>query len=219
VEGPPRPPLRVVGVAADTRDVSLADEPPLAMYLPFTQRPERGLILVVRGRGGRAVPPATVRGLVAAVDPGVTVLGTRTLDDRLRGEVRPQRTASAWIGVFGAIALLLAAIGLYGIVAQSVLQRTRELAVRSALGASPRSILAAVLGDGMRLAAIGGVAGGLGSLAALRVLRSVFTGVQSADLRPAAAAVAILALAMLAATYLPARRASRLNPVDALRSD
>jgi ABC-type antimicrobial peptide transport system permease subunit len=137
----------------------------------------------------------------------------------LRGEVRPQRTASAWIGVFGAIALLLAAIGLYGIVAQSVLQRSRELAVRSALGASPRGILVAVLGDGMRLAAIGGVVGGLGSLAALRVLRSVFTGVQSDDLRPAAAAVAILALAMLAATYLPARRASRLNPVDALRSD
>jgi predicted permease len=219
VEGPPRPPLRVIGVAADTRDVSLADEPPLAMYIPFTQRPERGLILVVRGRGDRPVSSATVGRLVAAVDPGVTVLGTRTLDDRLRGEVRPQRTASAWIGVFGAIALLLAAIGLYGIVAQSVLQRSRELAVRSALGASPRGILMAVLGDGMRLAAIGGVVGGLGSLAALRVLRSVFTGVQSDDLRPAAAAVAILALVMLAATYLPARRASRLNPVDALRSD
>jgi ABC-type antimicrobial peptide transport system permease subunit len=157
--------------------------------------------------------------LVEAVEPSVTVRGSRTLDDRLKGEVRPQRTASAWIAVFGAIAVLLAAIGLYGIIAQSVLQRTRELAVRSALGASPLGILASVLSDGMRLAAIGGVAGGLGSLAALQVLRSVFTGVQGADLRPTALAVAILAFAMLAATWLPARRASRLNPVDALRCD
>jgi predicted permease len=219
IEGPPRPPLRVVGIAADTRDMSLADEPPLAMYLPFTQRPERGLILVLRGRGGQAVSPATVGRLVEAVEPSVTVRGSRTLDDRLKGEVRPQRTASAWIAVFGAIAVLLAAIGLYGIIAQSVLQRTRELAVRSALGASPLGILASVLSDGMRLAAIGGVAGGLGSLAALQVLRSVFTGVQGADLRPTALAVAILAFAMLAATWLPARRASRLNPVDALRCD
>ena len=137
----------------------------------------------------------------------------------IRGEVRPQRTASAWIGAFGAIALLLASIGLYGVVAQSVLQRTRELAVRSALGATPWDILSSVLGEGMRLAAIGAVVGVAGSVAALRVLRSLFTGVQVGDIRPAVVAVALLAIAMLAASYLPASRASRLNPVDALRSD
>jgi predicted permease len=219
VKGPARAPLRVVGVAADTRDVRLAGDAPLAMYVPFEQHPGRNLILMLRGRGGSAVAPATLRRIVAAVDPNVTVLGGRTLLDRLQGEVRPQRTASAWIGAFGAIALLLASIGLYGIVAQSVLQRTRELAVRSALGATPRGILAVVLGDGMRLAAIGGLAGALGSVAALRVLRSLFTGVQTADIQPAVVAVAVLAIAMLVATYLPARRASKLNPVDALRCD
>jgi predicted permease len=218
VKGPARAPLRVVGVAEDTREVSLAGDPPLAMYVPFEQHPGTNLLLVLRGRSS-AVTPASLRRIVAAVNPDVTVLGGRTLLDRLEDEVRPQRTASAWIGVFGAIALLLSAIGLYGIVAQSVLQRTRELAVRSALGATPGGILVTVLGDGMRLAAIGGVVGLAGSVGAQRVLRSLFSGIEAGDIRPATLAAALIALAMLAATYVPARRASKLNPVDALRSD
>ncbi|HEX6632145.1 MAG TPA: FtsX-like permease family protein, partial [Gemmatimonadaceae bacterium] len=211
-------PLRVVGVAADTRDVSLTSVPP-TMYVPFLQHPGSNLMLVVRSRGSAPVSARALRRIVADVDPGVAVLGGRTLLDRLRAELRPQRTASAWVGVFGAVALLLAAVGLYGVVAQRVLQRTRELAVRAALGASPGGILRAVLGDGLRLAAWGTVLGGLGIAAAFRVLRSLFTGVAAADLRAAVVAVAALGLAMLAATYLPARRAARLNPVDALRSD
>lgn len=219
VDGPPRAPVRVVGVVADTRDVSLGGESPLAMYVPYAQHPGDWGLLVLRGREGVAVSEATLRRIVAAVDPNATVLGGRTLDDRLRAEVRPQRTASAWIAVFGGIALLLAAMGLYGVVAQGVLQRTRELAVRSALGATPFGILATVLGDGMRLAAIGGVVGMVGAVAALRVLRSQFTGVESVDLLPASGAAVVLAMAMLVATWLPARRAARFNPVDALRSD
>ncbi|MDQ3696480.1 MAG: ABC transporter permease, partial [Gemmatimonadota bacterium] len=219
VEGPPRLPFRVVGVAADTPDLSLAGEPPFAMYMPFAQQAGSNLVLVLRARGSTPIPPSTLVRLVAAVNPSVAVLSGKTLAEELRSQLRPLQTASAWIGVFGAIALLLASIGLYGVVAQGVLQRTRELAVRSALGASPRGVLAIVLGDGMRLAAIGGVAGGLGVMAALRVLQSLFAGVQVADIRPAAVAVTVLAIAMLVATYLPARRASTLNPVDALRCD
>lgn len=218
-KGPARPPLRVVGVAEDTRDPSLAGDSPLAMYLSLAQQPSPWLEFLVRGRGGSVVPEAAIRRLVASVDPRVTVYGSRTLRDRLEGEVRPQRTASAWVGVFAAIALLLASIGLYGVVAQGVVQRTRELAVRSALGATPGGILATVLGDGMRVAAIGVIVGGLGSLAAVRVLRSLFGGVAANDPRPTAVAVAVLALAMVSAAYLPARRAARLNPADALRSD
>jgi predicted permease len=219
VEGPPRLPVRVVGVVADTRDVSLGRESPLAMYVPYAQHPGDWGLLVLRGRGGVAVSEATVRRIVAAVDPNATVLGGRTLDDRLRDEVRPQRTASAWIAVFGGTALLLACIGLYGVVAQGVVQRTRELAVRSALGATPRGILGTVLGDGMRLAALGGAAGAIGAVAAMRVLRSMFPGVESVDLLLASGSVGVLAAAMLVATYLPARRAARLSPADALRCD
>lgn len=219
VAGPSRPPLRVVGVAADTRDIALSADPPLSMYLPFAQHPVSNLILAVRARGGSLVAPGTLRRFVADVDPGVTVLGGKTLFDQLQNEMRPQRTASAWISVFGAIALLLASVGLYGVVAQGVLQRARELAVRSALGASPSGILATVLRDGMRVAALGGVAGGLGAIVAFRVLQSLFPGVQAVDGRPAGSAAVVLAIAMLAATYLPARRAARLNPADALRCD
>jgi putative ABC transport system permease protein len=187
------------------------------MYVPFAQHLQPNYTLIVRSRGNATVTTSTLRALVAAVNPTVAMLGGETLHERLQNEMRPQRTASAWIGVFGAIALLLACVGLYGVVAQDVLQRTRELALRSALGASPGGILATVLGDGMRLAALGGVAGALGALAAFRVLSSLFTGVQVGDMRAAAAAIALLAIALLTASYLPARRAAHLDPMAALR--
>lgn len=213
-----RPPLRVVGVAADTRDLSLTGSP-LAMYVPFRQRPHSSLVLAVRAHGDSPVPPSTLRRIVADIDPRVAMLGGQTLHEQLRNETRPQRTASAWIGVFGALALLLASLGLYGVVAQGVLQRRRELAVRAAVGASPGRILATVLGDGMRLVAVGAVAGGLGSIAAFRILRSIFSGVQTVDMRSAVAAAAVLVITMLATAYLPARRAATLDPSDALRCD
>ena len=166
-----------------------------------------------------AAVPAELRRVVAAADSRVSVLGGTTLFERLRGATRPQRTASAWIGVFGAIALLLASIGLYGIVAQGVLQRTRELAVRSALGATPRAIFAMILGDGARLATLGGAVGILGAVAAFRVLRTLFTGVDTVNSTSALIGLTALTLAVLGATFFPARRASRLNPADALRSD
>jgi ABC-type lipoprotein release transport system permease subunit len=189
------------------------------MYLPYTQDPGLNPLLLLRGRGDTPVPETAARRIVETADPSLSVLGTRTLSDRLRDEVQPQRMASAWIGVFGAIALLLACIGLYGVVAQDVLQRTRELAVRSALGATARRIMITVLGDGLKLAAIGAMVGGLGVVAVQRLLRSLFTGVDPADLTSALAAAAVLATAMFAASWLPARHASRSDPLETLRQD
>jgi putative ABC transport system permease protein len=218
VGGPPRPPLLVVGVVADTRDVTLSSARPLTMYLHYAQRPGSRPQLVVRGRAGTAVSPAALRRLVASVDPSVGTVGGRTLLDRLEEELHPQRTASAWIAGFGVIALVLAAIGLYGVVSQSVLQRTRELAIRSALGATPRGLFATVLRDGMRPAFTGAVIGVLGVAGSLPLLRSLLNA-HTSDVRLGAVAIVVLALALLAATCLPARRASRLDPADALRSD
>jgi putative ABC transport system permease protein len=189
------------------------------MYLSLEQRPSARLNLLVRGRNGRPVPVSSIRSLVGSIDPRVTVLGGQTLRDRLESHVRPQRTASAWVGVFAALALFLAAIGLYGVVSQSVLQRMRELAVRSALGASPRQILRTVVGGGMHLTAMGVVVGVAGSMVGVRLLQSLFGGVEAGDIRPTIAAAAVLVGAMLVAVYLPARRASALDPVHALRSD
>jgi ABC-type antimicrobial peptide transport system permease subunit len=149
----------------------------------------------------------------------VETRGVRTLEAEIRGMVRPQRTATAWIGVFGVIGLLLAAVGLYGVVAQGVIQRTREIAVRGALGATPANILRWILGDGLRVCALGLVAGAVAVLGAQRVLRSMLEGVGAIDPLAAALGLSVLALALLAATYLPARRAARLSPVEALRSD
>lgn len=219
ITGPARPPLRVIGVAEDTREASLSEPPPLAMYLSIEQRPAARLNLLVRGRNGTPVPASSIRQLVASIDPRVTVLGGQTLRDRLQSHVRPQRTASAWVGVFAVLALLLAAIGLYGVVMQGVLQRTRELAVRSALGATPRRILAMVLASGAQLTMSGAALGAAGSVIGVRLLQSLFGGVEAGDVRPMVAAAAVLGAAMMVAAYLPARRASRLDPVDALRSD
>jgi predicted permease len=222
VRGAPRPPLRVVGVAADTRHASLIEDPPPLMYVPFTQHPEIGgryVFLVVRGRQGSPVSPERWRRILSSIDPRFAVEHPETMRDHLETELGPERTASWWIGVFGVVALLLASIGLYGVVSQSVLQRVRELAVRTALGATPRALLALVLGEGMRLALTGSVLGALGATAALRVLRSQFPAVRTLDVEAAVVAAGVLALAMFAATYLPARRASRLAPAEVLRSD
>jgi predicted permease len=218
VEGPPRPPLQVVGVVADTRDVTLSGNRPLTMYLHYEQRPGSRPTLIVRGRASTPVSLDVLRRLVASVDLSVGVLGGRTLLDRLQVELRPQRTASAWIAAFGAIALLLAAIGLYGVVSQSVLQRTRELAIRSALGATPRGLFTTVLRDGMRPVLTGAVLGVFGVAGSLPLLRSLLSAHLS-DVRFGTIAIVVLAPALLAATCLPARRASKLDPAEALRSD
>jgi predicted permease len=219
VEGPGRPALRVVGVAEDTRDASLSDEPPLAMYLPFTQQPSSWFDLLIRSRTGAPMAASTIANLIASVDPHIAVRSGRTLRERLWDEVAPQRRASAWIGVFAAIALLLSAIGLYGVVEQNVLQRTRELAVRCALGATPGGILTFVLGAGARLLVVGVLLGGATSVAGVHALRRIFPSVDVSDPLPLLGAAVVLTIVLLAATFVPARRASRLNPAEVLRTD
>ncbi len=220
-KGPERPAMRVVGVAADTRHAALTEDPPYVTYVPLAQHFVSYAALVVRpragggGAGGGAVPGEVMQRTIGGVNPS---RGTR-LADMASGQLDPQRRASTWIGVFGGIALVLAAIGLYGVVAQGVQQRTRELAVRSALGASPMGILGLVFKDGLGLAAIGAAAGLALGAAAMRVAQSQLSGVALFDAKAALAAAGVLMLAMLAAVYVPAQRAARLSAADVLRSD
>ena len=191
----------------------------MTMYLPYEQAEPRGLFLIVRGRAGVTVSKTDLEAMAAAVDAEAEVRSVRTLEAEIRRMVSPQRIATAWIGVFGVIGLLLAAVGLYGVVAQGVIQRTREIAVRGALGATPGNILRWILGDGLRVCALGMLAGVAAVFGAFRLLQSMLEGVGAIDPFVAASGLAALALALVAASYLPARRAARLSSVEALRSD
>ena len=218
--GAPRPPLLVVGEAADTKHASLADaQPPLVMYLPYVQEPMTKLFFLVRSRSGAPMSAAWMRRIVAGVAPTVTVENPRPLANVIALTVQPDRLASVWIGVFGGIALLLAAVGLYGVVAQGVLQRRRELAVRGALGATPRAIAALVIGEGLQLGGAGIAAGVFLSFAATGALRAQLDGIAAFDVHALAMAAALLAAMVLAACWLPAWRAARLAPMVALRID
>jgi hypothetical protein len=213
--------LTVVGVVGDTRYSAVTADPAMVAYIPLAQHPayQLNLLLLARARSGAVPTDADWQQLVREVDPRIAVQGVTSVEDEVAHQVEPQRVASTWIGVFGVVAVILAAIGLYGVVAQAVLQRTRELAVRAALGATPRGLSRLVVGEGMRLALGGTVAGSLAALLGLRVLQRRFDGVSLVDVRAGAAAVLVLSCVMLVASYLPARRAARLNPVDALRCD
>jgi predicted permease len=214
----PRPPSEVVGIAGDTRHSVLGGDLPLVMYVPLDQQDVRYADLIVRGRTA-APSPATMRRIAAAADAAVPASGLSTLQERMVNSVLAQRSASMWIGALGVIALALASIGLYGVASQSVLQRRRELAVRSALGATPGDLAALVMREGTQLAAAGVVGGLALSIAGTRAAERFVIGIEQGNPVYALGCAALLAAVMLAAAYIPARRASRLDPVDALRCD
>ncbi len=212
-------PMHVVGVAHDTRHASLMEDPPPMMYVPIAQHPSGYAYLVLRARNDAPIGAAVIRRILGDVPDRLAVYNGVWMADRITEELRPQRVASAWIGAFGAIALLLAALGLYGVVSQGVLQRTRELAVRTALGATPAGIVRLVIGDGMRVIVPGLLLGMAGSIVAVGVLRHELAGIGGVDARALTLAAVVLAVAMAAASAVPARRAARLDPTDALRCD
>jgi putative ABC transport system permease protein len=209
-------PLRVIGVVGDVRNRRLAVAPMPAFYWSFHRFTYGPMRLVVKSRLPTEQIVAAVRREVRAVDAGAPIFQVWTLDQVRAESLSEERLLLAMLWAFAGTALLLAALGTYGVVAFAVQQRTREFGIRLAIGADASHVRELVLGQAARLVVIGGAVGLVGALASGRLVETLLFGVTPFDVTSYLAATAALALAVLVAAWWPARRASRLNPLIAL---
>jgi putative ABC transport system permease protein len=207
----------VVGVVEDVRHTGLdADVQPEA-YMPFTQHPLPFMAFVVRTVADPTPLATVVRSQVWSIDKDLPVQDLKSLDQVVADSIAQPRFRTLALGGFAALALFLAVLGLYSVVAYGVSQRTQEIGLRVALGAQPRHVLHLVVGQGLRLASIGVIVGLAGAAAATRVLSSMLFGVTASDPRIFAAVAGLMVGVTLAASYIPARKALRVDPMEALR--
>jgi predicted permease len=213
--------MTIVGVVADVRQRGVGDPVVPEMYIPYAQADYMEAFapkaLAIRTMGDQAPVVAAVRDEVAAVDPNQPVSDVKTMNDVLGHELSARRLGTLLLGAFAAVALLLAAIGVFGLLAQRVAQMTPEIGVRLALGARPRDVVLMIVGRGMRLVLIGTAAGLALGFALSRLMSSMLFGVSAGDPLTFAAVPVVLAVVALAACYVPARRASRVDPNVVLR--
>lgn len=208
---------QIVGIIADVRQESLDKAPYAELLLPYSQFPQTSMDVVIRTSARPETLIAAARAEVHALDANLPVYNVHTMDE-VTALSLADRSFQTWLlGSFAGLALLLAAIGIYGVMAQAVTQRTAEFGIRMALGAQPGQILGMVLGNALRLVAIGVAAGLAASLILTRFLRSFLYGVSAYDPLTMAAVSALLAGVALLACYLPARRAMAVDPMVALR--
>jgi predicted permease len=207
----------IVGVVADVRQRGLLTDPEPVFYTPLAQGPRPFFTLVVRSALTTEMLVAGVRGIVRSIDADQPLGTIATMEDWIGRAVARPRFYAVLLATFASLALLLAVVGLYAVIAQAVAQRRREIAVRVALGARAEDVLGLVFREGMRLTAIGCAIGIAGALAANRLLSGLLYGVGPGDPSTFGAAVVVLLLAAATATSLPARKAARTDPIDALR--
>lgn len=217
-EPEPRPGwLTIVGVAADARDWAWGQPREGQMYLPYLQDPSRMMHLVVRSRMDPGQLTSEVRQAVEMVDRNQPVTEVRSMDGYLAIAVAQKRLNMSLLAFFAIIAGTLAAIGIYGVMGYAVEQRLHEIGIRMALGAEPSDVVRMIVRDGMKLAAIGLGLGVMGSLVAMKYLESQLYGIKSRDPLTFIGVGALLALVALLACYIPARRATKVDPLTALR--
>ena len=191
----------------------------IATYFSQQQDPGSGMFLVTRSSSDATPLSAAITREIHSVDPTAVVYGIRSMQDRLYDSLARQRFASTMLSAFASFALLLAAVGLYGVMSYLVSQSTRDIGVRIALGARPGDIIAMVVRQGMELLAVGILAGLAGAAAVTRVMASLLFGVSAIDAATFAAVPGILATVAFAATAIPALRATRVDPMVALREE
>ncbi len=207
----------IVGVVGNVRYQNLAEQEEPTFYWPETQRPHGDMHLVVRAEGRPMDWAGAVRGAVRSIDSNVLVAEVETLTEVVSLASSRTRFSLVLLGAFAGIALILAAVGLFGVMAYSVAQRTQEIGVRMALGAKPSGIVGMVLRNGMTLALIGLAAGALAAIGLTRFIAAQLYGVRPSDPLTFALALGLLLAVATLAAYLPARRASKVDPIVALR--
>jgi predicted permease len=212
----------VVGVVEETRMISMMGETPLTLWVPLSQMPwgtSAGAVLVVKGSADPASVITSVRSIVSEIDRGVAIARTGTMESVVDVALAEPLQLRFFLGLFAALALLLGAVGVYGVVSYAVTRRRAEFGIRMALGAAPGRVLGLVVGGGMMPVVIGAVAGVLASIAMSRLVRGFLYEVSPTDSVSLAGASGVVLLAGVIAALVPAWRAGRVSPVESLRAD
>jgi len=211
--------FEIVGVIRDMKYNSVRDEAPPTLYVTNTQYRMAGPSFVVRTAGEPMSIVGSIREAVRGIDPTMPVVGVTTQMEQAEDRILQERLFARAYALFGGLALVVAAVGLFGLMSYSVARRTNEIGVRMALGAKPQDVLQLILGESMTLVVIGIGLGVAAALAAGRLVASLLFGVQTTDVLTMSLAVMVLAAVAAIAGYLPARRAARVDPMVALHEE
>ncbi|HTS78280.1 MAG TPA: ABC transporter permease [Bryobacteraceae bacterium] len=210
---------RIVGIVGDSRDMSLAQAPQRELFVPYQQMTISNQSLVVRTRGDPAAYLKAVQAAIATVDPGIAVYNVKTMRQQVSDSIAAPRMRSVLLGVFSILALVLASLGVYGVIACAVAERRQEIGIRMALGARGPEVRRMVVGAGLKLTAIGLAIGILCAVVATRLIESFLFTVKASDPATYIGTVLVFTAVTWIASYLPARRATRIDPLQVLRDE
>jgi putative ABC transport system permease protein len=219
LDGDPKEIHEIIGVVADVKNDDLDEAPDPAAYLPYSQNPYLTMNLIIRGTQDPTLMVSGVRGEVHALDPALPVSNIKTINQMIYERVSPKRLMTYILAVFALCALLLASVGIYGVMSYAVSQRTQEIGIRMALGARTADVLKLVVTNGMKLTLIGVVIGLAGAFALTRFLENLLFHITPTDRVTFIAVATSLIVVALLASYVPARRATKVDPLVALRDE
>jgi putative ABC transport system permease protein len=211
--------VTIVGLVADSRNRGLDEEPGPTLYIPYPYFTMPFMSIVARSSAGPGAVATAVRSEIRALDPDMPLDSVKPMEDVIAAQVAGPRFRTLLVGAFALMALLLATVGVYGLISYSVAQRTREMGIRIALGATPRQVVVPILREGLVLAAAGIALGTVGALFATRLLAGFLFGVGASDPMTFGSVAALLLSVAILASYLPSRRALRIDPIEALKAE